>query len=233
MRIQVYQINSDRDKDGLKFMSRATLRKLKGIDMADASLYDEVFDGDVECANLEEIFRKFNNSPSIYHAGHPLFRGHSITVSDVIVMNGRANCVQPVGFNEVEFDVSKTQKPDDLMRVVFVEPMKAPVVAEVRNNLAGLQQAVDGLIEPVYFEDGTVLVCNEEGKLNGMQGNRRIGDGRTVIAGPFFICGDDGENFKGLTDEEVEKYMNVFKEPEEISQAEVEADMGFTIISGM
>ena len=233
MRIQVYQINPDRDKNGLKFMSRATLRKLKGIEMADESLYDEVFDGDVDCSNLEEIFRKFNNSPSIYHAGHPLFRGHSISVSDVIVMNGRANCVQPVGFDEVDFDISKTQKPDDLMRVVYVEPMKAPYVAEVRNNLDGLQQAVDGLIEPVYMDDNTVLVCNEEGKLNGMQGNRRICNGNSVIAGPFYICGDDDGNFRGLTDEEVEKYMNVFKEPEEISQAEVEADMGFTIISGM
>ena len=60
MRIQVYQINPDRDKNGLKFMSRATLRKLTGIDMADESLYDEVFDGDVDCSNLEEIFRSEN-----------------------------------------------------------------------------------------------------------------------------------------------------------------------------
>ena len=41
----------------------------------------------------------------------------------------------------------------------------------------------------------------------GMQGNRRIGDGSSIIAGPFFVCGDTGEDFRSLTDDEVDKYM--------------------------
>ena len=47
-----------------------------------------------------------------------------------------------------------------------------------------------------------VSFCNEEGKLIGMEGNRRIGDGSSIIAGPFFICGTTEEDFRGLTDNE-------------------------------
>ena len=61
----------------------------------------------------------------------------------------------------------------------------------------------------------------------GMQGNRRIGDGSSIIAGPFFICGDTGEDFRSLTDAEVDRYMERFAEPEDISKEEVQNDMGF------
>ena len=66
-------------------------------------------------------------------------------------------------------------------------------------------------------------------ELEGLDGNRHYGD--CILAGPFFVCGDAGENFRSLTDEEVTTYMARFAEPEEISQEEVKADMGFTIIS--
>ena len=62
-----------------------------------------------------------------------------------------------------------------------------------------------------------------------MEGNRRIG--QTIIAGPFFVCGEGGDDFCSLTDEEAARTMERFAEPEQISQAEVQADMGFTIIS--
>ena len=95
-----------------------------------------------------------------------------------------------------------------------------------------LQMYVDDgciVIEPIYNDDGTCLVGNEESKLRGMDGNRRIGDGSSVMAGPFFVCGDSGETFRSLTDEEVTRYMARFAEPEDISPEEVEADMGFMI----
>ena len=76
-------------------------------------------------------------------------------------------------------------------------------------------------------------VGNEEGKLIGMEGNRRIGDGSSIIAGPFFICGTTEEDFRGLTDNEVDLYMDRFKEPEQISPEEVSADTGCTIIFSM
>ena len=91
--------------------------------------------------------------------------------------------------------------------------------------MKSLQRAVDGHIAPVYLGDGTILMCNDEAKLIGMDGNRRLGD--STIAGPFFIVGEDGEDFRSLTDDEIQRYMKRFAEPEQISQQEVEGDMGF------
>ena len=61
-----------------------------------------------------------------------------------------------------------------------------------------------------------------------MDGNRHM-DGGGIIAGPFFVCGLAEEEFRGLTDEETEKYMARFAEPEDISPEEVRADTGFVI----
>ena len=117
------------------------------------------------------------------------------------------------------------------LTVVMVEPHKAPYVAEVDDELSALQKAVGGYIEVVGNGDGTLIICNEEGKFHGLEGNRRIRDGSSIIAGTFFVVGDDGENFRSLTESEVTRYMDRFKNPEDISPDEVESDMGITFIS--
>lgn len=117
------------------------------------------------------------------------------------------------------------------LTVVMVKPHKTPYVTEIADELSALQRCVGGYIEVVGNGDGTLIICNEEGKLIGLEGNRRIHDGMSVIAGNFFVVGDDGENFRSLTKSEVVKYMDRFKEPEDISQDEVEADMGITFYS--
>lgn len=117
------------------------------------------------------------------------------------------------------------------LTVVMVEPHKAPYVAEVDDELSALQKAVGGYIEVVGNGDGTLIICNEEGKLQGLEGNRRIRDGSSIIAGTFFVVGDDGENFRSLTESEVTRYVDRFKNPEDISPDEVESDMGITFVS--
>ena len=117
------------------------------------------------------------------------------------------------------------------LTVVMVEPHKEPYVTEIKDELSALQKAVGGYIEVVGNGDGTLIICNEEGKLQGLEGNRRIHNGMSIIAGTFFVVGDDGENFRSLTESEAVKYMDKFAEPEDISQDEVEADMGITFIS--
>ena len=50
----------------------------------------------------------------------------------------------------------------------------------------------------------------------------------SVYAGPLFLVGVDGEGgLMSLTDEQIEKYSEMFAQPEDISQDEVEADTGF------
>ena len=117
------------------------------------------------------------------------------------------------------------QRMKENLRILMVEPHKAPYEASVPHELSAMQQTVGGLIEVVRNGDGTLLVCNEEGKLLGMEGNRRIpGD---VLAGPFFVVGDAGETFRSLTEEELERYRERFAEIEDISPQEVQAATGF------
>lgn len=99
------------------------------------------------------------------------------------------------------------------MRVLMIEPMKEPHVVDIENDLESMQKAVGGLIEVINLEDDIVMVDNEEGKLIGLEGNRRVG--RDIIAGTFFLCGsnDEGE-FVSLTEEQIDKYTNCFREPE-------------------
>lgn len=118
---------------------------------------------------------------------------------------------------------------ENLLAVVFVEPHKKPVIRKLRNEYEDISHAVGGLIEHIYQEDGTILVANEESKLLGMDGNRRINDGKSILAGPFFVVGDDGEEYRSLTEAEIKKYMERFDEVEEITPKEVADDMWMTV----
>ena len=95
-------------------------------------------------------------------------------------------------------------------RVVYVEPGKPAVEKKIGSKLEDLQEAVGGLIECIYaHDDGTLIVGNDEAKLLGMEGNRRLDSG-SIIAGPFFVIGEAGENFRSLTDEEVSRYLQIY-----------------------
>ena len=107
------------------------------------------------------------------------------------------------------------------IKVIMVDPMKEPYPAEVENTLEGLQKAVGGYIETVYLDDYVVLVCNEEGKLIGLPGNRSLGN--DIIAGTFFVVGsnDDGD-FVSLTEDKIRQYSDRFQKTETFTQEQVE-----------
>lgn len=105
------------------------------------------------------------------------------------------------------------------MKVVLAEPGKKAVVTEIGEDLRSMQRTVGGLIQAMYpWPDSAALVCNDEGKLMGLPFNRalRDEDGQIydTVAGTFFVCGLTEENFCGLTEEQVEKYLAEFLEPE-------------------
>ena len=224
MQVRVYQIDPDRDQNRIRYESLSDLPKYQGSSKVDESLYDRVLRADVDCESLEQLYTLLNTK------GHPLHHGGQMKVSDVVVTDQGAFYCDRLGFAKIEFDESKAQIPDGMMRVLYVEPGKIPYETEIPNTLDGEQQAVQGLIDLVYLDRGGILVCNDEGKLIGMDGNRVLDNGN-IIAGPFFIAGDAGENFCSLTDEQAAHFMQRFMEPEDISQEDVQADTGFIFYS--
>ena len=85
------------------------------------------------------------------------------------------------------------------IKVLMVKPGETSYTAEIGNNLRSMQAAVEGLIEVFPLGGSGLLVCNGEGKINSMPGNRRMDNG-DIIAGPFFIARDNSRGgFASLT----------------------------------
>jgi len=109
---------------------------------------------------------------------------------------------------------------EETIKVIMLQPGKLAKTVEIDASLEGMQRAVGGgLIEAVYpFDEEVCLVCNEEGKINGMRPNRALyGEDHEmidIICGPAFICDCSGENFGSLSDAQLEKYGKQFKFPE-------------------
>lgn len=257
MNIRIYQVNMDRDSEHRAFMG---LDRQGGTPI-DSSIYDSVFAGEVECADLEAVFSMFN-------IDHPDgYQGRSLSVSDVVEVirppvvgsirtaHGTQTftdysdylCAQDmlrdrdedftahdlhvkeqhefwfcdsVGFKQVEFDPEKTQELSGTIRVVLVEPGKLAREAQIGTKLEELQAVVGGLIETYYpFDEEICIVCNDEGKYNGMKPNRAIynGEGRMadIIFGPFFICDSSSDHFGSLSAEQVRRLTAQFRQPEQ------------------
>ncbi len=100
-----------------------------------------------------------------------------------------------------DYDSESKRKLRILMKRVNQEPEEM----EIEDTLEAKQALVDGLIEVVYVSDGLLLICNEEGKLDGLLPNLVFEF--DYIAGDCFFIGDDYENgdFKSLTDEQIEE----------------------------
>ena len=231
MRINIYQIDGDKDTNRVKFDNYRRTMENGGID---PSIYKCVFHGDAD-GDLENVYTLFNQSDR-----PGTFQGHSLSVSDVVEVIGDSEDVEEgryfvdsVGFKKIEFDSSQCAEMDGL-RMLMIQPHKTPVVTYVKDELDSLQLAVsdhgeDALIEFTYpFDDDCILLGNEEAKLNGMEGNRRLGD--AIYAGPLFVTRDNGVGgLCSLADEQVLKYSEMFAEPQDISPEETQADVGFTL----
>jgi hypothetical protein len=104
------------------------------------------------------------------------------------------------------------------IRVLMVEPGKHPVETVLQNDLELLQKAVSvgsthqGLIEIIGIYDRVCVLCNEEGKLIGLEGNRRLGN--DLIAGVFYIVGEGGQGNLSSLSEVMSKYSKQFWELE-------------------
>ena len=218
MEIKIYQINTDRDADGYKFMGMDWVRKHRGDQGLDSEIYDKVYEGTIDSGTLEDVFCTFN-------IGRPEgFKGHSLSVSDVVevIQSERTEpgfyFCDSFGFQKVEFDTRRVPEKQETIRVVLLEPGRLARVADINSSLEGMQKTVGGWIEAVYpFEEEVCIICNEEGKLNNMPLNRALryeGQITDIISGPCFICSCDKANFGSLSQAQQQKYLKMFKYPE-------------------
>ena len=105
------------------------------------------------------------------------------------------------------------------MNVLMVEPGKTPYETQIGDDLQSMQTAVGGYLEVVYpFEQPVVLVCNEDGKRDGLPLNRALrdsdGDIYDIIAGNFFIAGLGKNELTDLPHELAEQFAERFRQPE-------------------
>lgn len=93
---------------------------------------------------------------------------------------------------------------------------------EIDDTLEAMQEVVGGDIEEYMpFEDKVAIICNEEGKVNGLTPNRAVYDEhsremRDIICGKFFIAYApfEAERFQSIPPDLAEKYRKKFKYPE-------------------
>ncbi len=110
--------------------------------------------------------------------------------------------VRPVWMHELTVPVQEQ------LRVLKIEPGKAPEEVTMPNTQEAFQTAVGGDIEAVGLDSGVVLICNEEGKLMGLPANRQVGG--DTIAGTFLIAGSADGEFCSLSDEDTARYAREF-----------------------
>ena len=66
-------------------------------------------------------------------------------------------------------------------------------VTNISNTLGNLQRTVGGYIEVIQVAASTAVICNEEGKLLGLEPNMFIGG--ELLVGDLIFVGTDGEDF--------------------------------------
>lgn len=117
--------------------------------------------------------------------------------------------------------------------VLKVAPHCQPEVVALQNDLRSLQKAVSidapyvGLIEIVWLDAKTCIVLNEEGKLLGLEPNRRLG--YDILCGVFYVVGQDDEgNLTSLPSAAIERYRQIFSRLDPIDAEEVEETISAT-----
>lgn len=112
MKINIYQINMDRDEEMLCFRNFSSITKKLNGQSIPADIFDRVFRGQVDCETLEDVYSMFNSN-------HPKgYTGRSLSVSDVVeVIDGGEEepgyyYCDSVGFKRIDFEKDKVKIKD-------------------------------------------------------------------------------------------------------------------------
>ncbi len=111
---------------------------------------------------------------------------------------------------------------------VVVPIGQKPYAKEIDNDNKAIQELVGGDFEVIWLSSRLLLLCDEEAKLKGIRGNRRIGS--EIIAGQFIIVGDDNRDFASLDKYEVAAMIGRFSTPDDISPEETEESCQIKVV---
>lgn len=88
------------------------------------------------------------------------------------------------------------------MKIIIKEPGQRPRATEIENSLSALQQAVGGYIETVTLAEDCCIICNEEGRLQGLPYNLTFCG--VSFVGTILFVGVAGDEFADLSEQQVE-----------------------------
>ena len=72
---------------------------------------------------------------------------------------------------------------NEMMKVLYIQVGKKPQVIEIKHTLKEMQRLVGGIISAYGpFDDGSVIILNDTGKIDGLEFNRVIYDENGDIA---------------------------------------------------
>ena len=78
MYIKLYQINPQRDVQRVRFASYRLLQEIQGVNPIDSRIYDLAWEGELDAADLEDVFMILNNDVP------EDFTARSLSISDVV-----------------------------------------------------------------------------------------------------------------------------------------------------
>ena len=113
--------------------------------------------------------------------------------------------------------IPKIREPE--ITAIACYPGKTATVIRIANTLEAKQAFVGGYIQAIYpFDDPVAIVCNEEGKLKGLEPCRALydegGNIYDIVVGSFLICGLNDDGFVSLTPQQQKEYWAMFRQPQ-------------------
>ncbi len=137
LKFRIYQINLNRDTERIAFEGIENLKRYHGSSEIRSDLYDKVYEGDLDCEGLEDLFRIFNIE-------HPAdYTGRSMSVSDVVEI---MDAPKLVGIIETEFRYERFT--DYLAYISEQETLREQDTDFVAHDYIGLNVSA---IEPGFY----------------------------------------------------------------------------------
>mgnify|MGYP002514116006 CR=1 FL=1 len=96
------------------------------------------------------------------------------------------------------------------IRVLVKRPGEPIEGKEIENTLESLQEEVGGFIECVWLGGSIQAIVDEEGKLKGKTANFYFGG--DLIVGTAIFLGEEGSEFRSLSDTEVGEVVRFLSE---------------------